>query len=93
MTKEFMLPVAVVIGLLGNALFVGTAWGRYGERLDRIDTTLVEVNKKLVTADAADFDVRMKLAIIERDLDRLQTEHRLLKDFVEGRISHLPYRK
>lgn len=98
--KDLVVPVTVVMALLANAVMYGTDRGRSAQRLDDIDASLHEIKSAIGDgANKVDIVVRQQLedAMDRRDLRRMieqqQKDLWLLKDYTEGRISHLLYRK
>lgn len=89
--KDVVLPLAVVLGLVGNALFVGIAWGKLTQRQDTQETRSLAQEKRLDSLSEQYQVLRDKV----RDLDRDASEHRedfkLLEDYTRGRIDRLPY--
>lgn len=89
--KDIVLPLAVVIALIANALFVGVAWGRFTERqaineaLDSVQSaSLKEHDKQLL-------DLRDAVRDLARDRAEDRKEFILLEDYTRGRIDRLPY--
>lgn len=89
--KDIVLPLAVVIGLVGNALFVGIAWGRLTMRQEAAETRLGSAEGRLNgLADKHDA-LRDKVRDLERDAEEDRKDFRLLEDYTRGRIDRLPY--
>lgn len=90
--KDIVLPLAVVIGLVGNALYVGSWGGRTGQRLDSIDQRLSEHSKELEKTSEVLSSIKERLRDLERDRDEDRRNFLLLEDYTRGRIDRLPYR-
>lgn len=98
--KELALPVTIVLALLANAVMYGTDRGRSAQRLDGIEASNAEIKSGVnaVRADVAavarqQLEAQVDQRDIRRQLDGLNRDLLLLKDYTEGRIAHLPYRK
>lgn len=98
--KELALPVTIVLALLANAVMYGTDRGRSAQRLDGIEASNTEIKSGVnaVRADVAavarqQLEAQVDQRDIRRQVDGLNRDLLLLKDYTEGRISHLPYRK
>lgn len=104
--KELAIPIAIVIGLASNIAYLAHRDGRAAQRQEsfegRMDERFNEVFKRLDKQDSLGDRVNgmaTDMALMKRDLamtqalaERWEREHRLLKDYVEGRIGHLRYR-
>lgn len=98
--RELALPVTIVLALLANAVMYGTDRGRSAQRLDGIEASNTEIKSGVnaVRADVAavarqQLEAQVDQRDIRRQVDGLNRDLLLLKDYTEGRISHLPYRK
>jgi hypothetical protein len=83
--KDIVLPLAVVIGLIGNAWWGGVGWGKVSTQLETILATL---NSTVTTVNGQGRDIielQAKVAAQEKEL-------RLFKMYTKGRIARLPYR-
>jgi hypothetical protein len=101
--SELLLPLGVIIALLANSVIVGVGWGRMSQNQETQQESLSEI-KKIVQDQGRDqtsrdnaqekrlFDLEVAWRLFEKDLLRTDREAALLKDYTEGRISHLPYR-
>lgn len=90
--KDVVLPLAVVIGLIGNAWWGGVGWGKVSTKLDsimdRIGSTQVQVTQLRADSDAID----RRLLAIESRMKAQEEQLRLFKMYTKGRIARLPYR-
>ncbi len=98
--KDLVVPVTVVIALLANAVMYGTDRGRAAQRLDGIDASLQEIKRslgegagKFESLAKQQLDYEVDLRDLKRIVEQQRQEIYLLRDYTEGRISHLPYRK
>jgi hypothetical protein len=90
--KDIVLPLAVVLTLVGNALYVGSWGGRTGQRLDSIDQRLAEHGLALERAADQLATIKDRLRDLERDRAEDRKDFLVLEDYTRGRIDRLPYR-
>lgn len=89
--KDIVLPLAVVIGLLANALLAGIAWGRIGQRMDTNEATDGRQNSQIEKLDERFMDLRDGVRDLTRDLVEDRRKFDGLEDYTRGRIDRLPY--
>lgn len=83
--KDIVLPLAVVIGLIGNAWYGGVNWGRVSTQLETLISTLTQT-VGVVSAHSREItDLQTRMKAQEDNL-------RLFKMYTKGRIARLPYR-
>lgn len=87
--RELAVPAAIVVGLLVQTAVFASGYGRLAERVDQVITRMDKQDALSQRVSELTVDLRVLL----KDFDRLEREHRLLEDFVEGRIGDLPYRR
>jgi hypothetical protein len=83
--KDIVLPLAVVIGLIGNAWWGGVGWGKVSTQLE---TILVTLNSTVSTVNGHGreiIELQARIAAQEKEM-------RLFKMYTKGRIARLPYR-
>jgi hypothetical protein len=83
--KDIVLPLAVVIGLIGNAWWGGVGWGKVSTQLESIINTLATTVAAVSTHDKEITELQARVASQEKEL-------RLFKMYTKGRIARLPYR-
>ena len=84
-----MLPALKVVGICTFVFAV--AWWARGLQIT-VEQTAYEVAAIRQNLDRTQDDHAGKIRDLERRMMDAEREHRLLKDYVEGRISRLPYR-
>lgn len=89
--KDIVLPLAVVVALITNALMIGVAWGRLGQRLDTLDSGQREQREALKDLGETDQAIKDRLRDLERDASEDRKDFQLLEDYTRGRIDRLPY--
>jgi len=90
--KDIVLPLAVVIGLLANALMIGIAWGRFSQRMDTYEGVQSTLVQRLTKAEEAALALRDRMRDAERDIDENERRFLLLDDYTRGRVDRLPYK-
>lgn len=90
--KDIVIPLAVVITLLLNALLVGIAWGRITARVEQVENGVVVEHQKNSDQDRALADLRDRMHDAERDIKEDEKRFGLLDDYTRGRIDRLPYK-
>ena len=90
--KDIVLPLAVVVALITNALMVGIAWGRLGQRLDTLDTGQREHREAIQALQRQNQETRDRLRDLERDAIEDRKDFDFLEDYTRGRIDRLPYK-
>jgi hypothetical protein len=83
--KDVVLPLAVVLGLVGNAWWAGEGWGRVNTKLDQLihAQSQVVLDVTALEKDVVDLKTRMKAQ---------EEALRVFKMYTKGRIARLPYR-
>jgi hypothetical protein len=89
--REVVLPLAVVIGLIVNALLVGTAWGRLGQRLDTNDAVDASQTSRIEKSEERLQTLRDTVRDLSRDAQEDRKNFLQLEDYSRGRIDRLPY--
>jgi hypothetical protein len=90
--KEIVLPLAVVMGLVGNALFIGISWGRVTQRLDIMDQKQDAQSSVIDSHSKSIQDVKDRVHDLERDMKENERRFMLLDDYTRGRIDKYPYK-
>lgn len=90
--KDIVLPLAVVIGLVANALLIGIAWGRITARVEQVEATVTTALAKNLEQDRSITDFRDRMHDLERDVKEDERRFQLLDDYTRGRIDRLPYK-
>lgn len=90
--KDIVIPLAVVLGLLTNALLVGVAWGRITARVEQVESTVGAERQKNLDQDHGIADLRDRMHDAERDIKETDRRFGLLDDYTRGRIDRLPYK-
>lgn len=83
------LPTLKVIGVCAAVAAVSWWASDLSNNVEQTKVAVVEVQSSL-TKDRA--EQTQQIRALEGDLNKLETEVRLLRDYTEGRIGHLPYR-
>lgn len=83
--KDIVLPLAVVIGLIGNAWWGGVGWGKVSTQLETIVTTLNTTVLNVNGQGREIVELQARMAAQEKEM-------RLFKMYTKGRIARLPYR-
>lgn len=83
--KDIVLPLAVVIGLIGNAWWGGVGWGKVSTQLETILSTLTSTVATVNSQGRDIIELQTRVAAQEKEL-------RLFKMYTKGRIARLPYR-
>lgn len=98
--KDLVVPVTVVIALLANAVMYGTDRGRAAQWQEGVDASLQSINTTLREGagktDAIGrqvLETNLDLRDLKRVVEQQGKELYLLRDYTEGRVAHLPYRK
>ncbi len=89
--KDIVLPLAVVIGLLANALMIGVAWGRFSQRMDTYEASQQRQDQRITKAEEGVLSLRDRMHDVERDIKEAERRFLLLDDYTRGRIDKLPY--
>jgi hypothetical protein len=90
--KDIVIPLTVVIALLGNALMIGIAWGRFSQRMDGYDAAQQKLEARVTAGAEAGQDLRDRMRDAERDIKDAERRFLLLDDYTRGRIDRLPYK-
>lgn len=90
--KDVVLPLAVVIGLLVNALMIGVAWGRFSQRMDTYEGIQATLEQRVTKAEEAALNLRDRMRDAERDIKEDQRRFLMLDDYTRGRVDRLPYK-
>lgn len=90
--KDVVLPLAVVIGLIANALMIGVAWGRFGQRMDTYETIQSSHAGRIEKMEEREQALRDRVRDVERDNKEADRRFFLLDDYTRGRIDRLPYK-
>lgn len=83
--KDIVLPLAVVIGLIGNAWWGGVGWGKVSTQLETIIATLTSTVSTVSGQGRDIVELQARVTAQEKEL-------RLFKMYTKGRIARLPYR-
>lgn len=83
------LPTLKAIGVCAAVAAVSWWASDLSNNVEQTKVAVVEVQTSLAK-DRAEQTEQVKS--LEKDLNDLETEVRLLRDYTEGRIGHLPYR-
>lgn len=89
--KDIVLPLAVVVGLVGNAWWGGVGWGKVSHQLDTLTDQISQMSKRTddVARDVTDLKA-WRIAKEKDDADR-DRNFKLLRMYTKGRIARLPY--
>lgn len=90
--KDIVIPLAVVIALLSNALLIGIAWGRITARVEQVENGVAVKHAKNQDQDHSILDLRDRMHDVERDAKEDQKRFQLFDDYTRGRIDRLPYK-
>jgi hypothetical protein len=90
--KDIVLPLAVVITLLANALMIGVAWGRFSQRMENYEGVQTGLAQRITDAEKAALVMRDRMHDAERDIKEDQRRFYLLDDYTRGRVDRLPYK-
>lgn len=90
--KDIVIPLAVVITLLANALLVGIAWGRITARVEQVEGAVAGEHNRNGDQDRALLELRDRMHDAERDIKEDERRFGLLDDYTRGRIDRLPYK-
>jgi hypothetical protein len=90
--KDIVIPLAVVIALLSNALLIGIAWGRITARVEQVENGVAVEHAKNGDQDRALSDLKDRMHDVERDVKETDQRFRLFDDYTRGRIDRLPYK-
>lgn len=83
--RDIVLPLAVVIGLIGNAWWGGVGWGKVSTQLETILATLANATTTVAQHEKEITQLEARITAQEKEL-------RLFKMYTKGRIARLPYR-
>lgn len=83
------VPILKVVGIVTTAIVL-TWWAR--GVTSTVDQTALEVSEIRAIVSERTAENGANIRALEGDVRELETEIRLLKDFVEGRIGSMPYR-
>lgn len=83
--KDIVLPLAVVIGLIGNAWWGGVGWGKVSTQLETIIATLSSTVSTVSGQGRDIVELQARMLAQEKEM-------RLFKMYTKGRIARLPYR-
>lgn len=89
--REIVLPLAVAVGLIVNALMVGISWGRMGQRMDTIDQSQARQAETLKNVNESLQNLRDRVHDLERDAKDDRKDFDALDLFTRGRIERLPW--
>lgn len=90
--KDIVLPLAVVITLIANALMVGIAWGKFSTRLEIVERHYNDERGRNTEQDRAIQALKDRAHDLERDTKEADKRFFMLDDYTRGRIDRLPYR-
>ena len=90
--KDVVLPLAVVIGLIANALMIGVAWGRFSQRMDTYESVQSNHSTRIEKIEQREQDLRDRVRDVERDNKEADRRFMLFDDYTRGRIDRLPYK-
>lgn len=90
--REVVLPLAVVMTLIGNALFVGVAWGKFSFRMDVTERSIATEQQRNTEQDRAIQALKDRAHDLERDRKEDIRNFLMLDNYTRGRIDHLPYK-
>lgn len=94
--KDIVLPLAVVIGLVVNALVIGIAWGKFSYRIEINERAIAAHEESSKQENSHQNQSIQSLRDRVHDLERDTTEHErrflMLDDYTRGRIDRLPYK-
>lgn|GEM_PF-5589316 len=90
--KDIVIPLAVVLTLIANALLVGIAWGKITSQVEQIKGGVISIEQKNTERDRAVTDLRDRMHDAERDIKEDERRFGLLDDYTRGRIDRLPYK-
>jgi hypothetical protein len=98
--KDLVIPITVVLALLANAVMYGTDRGRSEQWQKGVDQTLGSINDtlregagKTEALSRQVMEAGLDLRDLRRVVDQQRQELSMLRDYTEGRIQNLPYRK
>jgi hypothetical protein len=88
--SPLLIPVAsfafaILLQTVAGAYFIG----RLAERVDTMRGDLQDMRGSM----GQTVDQRVQSELLKKQVSQLETELRLLRDYTEGRISQLPYRR
>lgn len=92
------VPIAIVLGLVAHAFIVGRQTGSESAVLKQTADAVAQLSTAVGTIQSDKELVRLQTRFeelvkqIDRDQQQREREMRLLRDYVEGRVGHLPYR-
>lgn len=96
LAEETRKPTSLLVPMLSFAfaIFIQTVAGAYfigrlAERVDNLSGNVQEMRGSM----GQTVDQQVENRLLKEKVERLSQEMRLMKDFTEGRISHLPYRQ
>jgi len=90
--KDIVIPLAVVLTLIANALLVGIAWGRITSRVEQVEGGVATEHQKNIDQDRDIINLRDRMHDTERDRKQDDDRFRLFDDYTRGRIDRLPYK-
>lgn len=90
--KDIVIPLAVVLTLILNALLVGIAWGRITARVEHAEVGITVEHEKNNEQDHQLLDLRDRMHDTERDIKESERRFGLLDDYTRGRIDRFPYK-
>lgn len=90
--REIVLPLAVVLGLVGNAWWGGMGWGKVSSQLDVVLTSLASLQGRTGAAESRLTELETWKRVHEKEQEKRDQEFRLFKLYTKGRIARLPYR-
>lgn len=90
--KDIVIPLAVVLTLIANALLIGIAWGRITARVEQVEGGVSVEHQKNIDQDRGITDLRDRMHDAERDIKETDRHYGLLDDYTRGRIDRLPYK-
>jgi hypothetical protein len=90
--REIVLPLAVVLGLIGNAWWGGVGWGKVSNQLEQVLMTQKSVEGRATAIETRMADFEIWKRVHEREQALRDHEFRLFRMYTKGRIARLPYR-
>lgn len=89
--KDIVLPLAVVIGLVGNAWWGGVGWGKVSHQLDSLSDQITAMNQRTSHVESDVADLKLWRVSIDKDNAEMAVRLKLFRQYTKGRIARLPY--
>ena len=89
--KDIVLPLAVVIGLIGNAWWGGVGWGRVSNQLTTLIDQIASMNKRTERVETDVADLKAWRVAMDKDNAERERQFKLFRMYTKGRIARLPY--